>query len=47
MKPKKVPENAFTNYTALSSTSNEMAGEVALLFRYNVALAQMVTIHLA
>ena len=38
---KEVPENAFTNYTALSSTSNEMAGGVALLFRYNVAFARI------
>ena len=41
MKSKKVPENAFTNYTALSSTSNEIAGGVALLFRYNVAFARI------
>ena len=38
---KEVPENAFTNYTALSSTSNEMAGGVVLLFRYNVEFAQI------
>ena len=36
-----VPETAFTNYTALRSTSNEMAGGVALIFRYNVAFAQL------
>ena len=36
-----MPEKAFTNYRALSGTSNEMAGGVALLFRYNVAFAQI------
>ena len=36
-----VPETAFTNYTALRSTSNEMAGGVALISRYNKAFAQL------
>ena len=38
---KEVPENAFSNFTALSSFSNKMSGGVALLFRYNVAYAQI------
>ena len=36
-----VPKNAFTKHTALSSTSNEMAGGVALLLRYNVSIARI------
>ena len=37
---KEAPENAFINFTALSSFSNKMSGGDALIFRYNVAYAQ-------
>ena len=38
---KEVTENALITYTALSSISNKVSGGVTLLFRYNVAYAQM------
>ena len=35
-----IPDNAFTNYTTLSSTHKQSTGGVALLFRNDVAYAQ-------
>ena len=36
-----IPDNAFTNYTTLSSTPKKSTGGVALLFRNDVAYAQI------
>ena len=38
---KQIPDNAFTNYTTLSSTPTKSTGGVALLFRNDVAYAQI------